>query len=682
MNIESEERQNLEKVLNGISSEISKIEKSCEDGVDEVRELSKFHWESLTDMDEYEEAASMLNIDNRASDANKQFARLRHLKNVIESPYFGKINVEFDKDDKDEFYVGYLSLDDASGVQVVDWRSPISSVYYNSELGDTSYEGPFGTINCNLEGRRQLMIENKELKGIIDCSIHIDDDVLQHILAQSSNEKMKNIVRTIQEQQNEIIRTSKDKSIIVQGCAGSGKTSVGLHRIATILYNNRDTKSDNLLVFSPSNVFSEYISNVLPQFGERNAENTTFKDFAETFIKGFKKVENFTEFVARYYNGLNTSEQNRLIKFQFSNEFMEAIDEYVKRVSNEFKFNDAVTIGKESIPESYLNAILSTDSYNNKSIEDKIDMLTDDLCYTLFHNQFRMRREIKRVLTLAANKMNAKKLYNDFLSSNEFVKRFGSEHHIKGKDTISYPDAIGLLYLYFEMMGYPRNNRIHHVVIDEAQDYNPMQIKMIKKMFRGASFTVLGDANQTINPYHKYDSLQEMSKYIGKSSYIELNKAFRSTKEIMDYTNAFIANKVESIRNKGNTPVNVKSVSKENLFKELVSDIKTLKEKNFDRICIITRSKKESEAIYEGLKEDIDNLTVLTEDLDSIHTNTLISPAYMAKGLEFDAVISYNDEKKPYGEEDKYLYYVACTRAQHNLIVYNEPIKIKKIGGR
>ena len=681
MEIDKIEENNLGVILNNLKDKISKAEDTCERGIDDVRTLSKYQWDYKADMDEFELATSTYSINRHATVTNEQISGLRKLKSALASPYFGKIKVAFDEDDKEDYYVGVTSIDDSNGVSVIDWRCPLASIFYNAKIGKTSYKAPLGIIDCKLEQRKQIKIRNQKIERIIESDIHIDDDVLQEVLSKSSNEKMKNIVSTIQEEQNDVIRNINDKIIIVQGCAGSGKTSIGLHRLAYLLYNDQKSKSENMLIFSPSDVFSEYISGVLPELGENNALQTTFKDFANTFVKGYHTLESYTDFISKYYNGLNTEEQNKLNKFKFSDEFMKAIDEFVKRKSDEYTFEDGITVGSTFLPGYYLNKFLNTDPYKNKSLTDKIDMLTDDLCISDFHKDFKYKRHIKSNLKLALDKINAKALYNEFLSSPEFVDRFGKKDKARDNRFLSYPDTIGLLYLYFEMTGYPKNDLIHHIVIDEAQDYNPMQIKMIKKLFNGASFTILGDANQTINPYHKYDSLKQMSKYLGNSSYIELNKAYRSTKEIMDYTNAYVANQVESVRNRGNNPVKVKDVSKKDLFKELVTDIKELKENGNERICIITRSKNECDAIYEGLKDDIENLTVLTDKTDSIHTNMLVSPAYMAKGLEFDAVISYNDKSNPYGDEDKYLYYVACTRAQHNLLVYNEPEKIKKLGG-
>ena len=274
-------------------------------------------------------------------------------------------------------------------------------------------------------------------------------------------------------------------------------------------------------------------------------------------------------------------------------------------------------------------------------------------------------------------KVDPRILYNRFLESDEFKETYGKKGNKLNKKLLNYADLSGMLYLYFEIVGYPNNNIIHHLVIDEAQDYSPIQVEMISKMFKGASITLLGDCNQTINPYHKYNSLQEMQDIIKDSRYIELNKAYRSSPEIMNYVSKIIDDdKIIPVRNSNNKEVKVKEVSKEELYPMLVSDLMTLKENGAKRICIITKSAKESKAIFETLKDRIDNLTVINENNDLCDTS--ISPSYLAKGLEFDAVILYNDIENTYNSEDRYLYYVACTRAQHDLIIYNEPDDIKK----
>ena len=684
MEIDEKEKKYLEKTYSCLDKEISTYQENCNKRIEDMIAYNKYHWESLSDMDETEEIASETLANTNSNLTNIALRKLRQLKAAERSPYFGKITLSYDGEIEDNYIGPTTIFDGNSDMVVTDWRSPVATVYYNSRFGKTSYKAPNGKIDCELLNRKQIKVKNKKIYRIIDSDIHLDDELLQETLAKSSNDKMKNIVSTIQEEQNDIIRNIIDKSIIVQGCAGSGKTSIGLHRLAYLLYNDPKVSSNNMLVFSPSDVFADYISSVLPELGEENAKQTTFNDFANSYIKGFDKIESYTEFVSKYYDGLYTDEENRFNKFVFSKEFMEAIDEFVIRKGNEYSFDDDLHVMNKIVPRDYLNKFIQSGDYKDKTLPEKYELLQEDIISTLYKYEHVGWDKIRNAIRIQMFKnINPRKLYNEFLKSDEFISRYGSKVKPTGVKFLSYSNLIGMLYLYLEMTGYSNNKSIHHVVIDEAQDYSPMQIKMIKNMLKGASITILGDANQTINPYHKYDSLEDMKEYLGRNThYIELNKAYRSTKDIMDYSGSIIGEKIDSIRKVDNLPVKVKDVSKEKLFKELVKDIADLKEKGFERICIITRSKNETDAIFEGLKDDIENLTVINETEKKLKTNTLISPAYMAKGLEFDAVISYNDKDNPYGDKDRYLYYVACTRAQHNLLVYNEPTKIKKLGGR
>ena len=315
MEIEKSEIEHLEKTNEIIKDLKAKTEETCENSISYIQELNKYHWESKAEADETEYATDRTLIETHADLTNKQLDMLRKLIEAEKRPYFGSMTFKEEGEPKsDTYYVGITNIGD----DVIDWRCPAANMYYTSRLGKTSFKAPMGKIECDLENRKQIKIENGKISRIIDSEIHIDDDMLQEVLAKSSGDKMRNIAATIQEEQNEIIRNVSDRCIIVQGCAGSGKTSIGLHRLAYLLYGDRDVRSDNMLIFSPSDEFCEYISNVLPELGETNVAQTTFKDFAETFVSGFDKVETYMEFISRYYDGVNTEEQNRLNKFKFS----------------------------------------------------------------------------------------------------------------------------------------------------------------------------------------------------------------------------------------------------------------------------------------------------------------------------------------------------------------------------
>ena len=668
-----EEQKHLDKTITILDNVIGELKDRCEKGVSDVQSLSKYHWENKSEMDYMEFASSRGDINFQASLVNDDIHNLRSYMAARKKPLFGRIKGYFDGE-LDDFYIGVRSIMDDSDMYVIDWRCGAASLFYNMKKDDKgTYDTPDGKKECSLLMRKQIDIKNDKITRIVDSDIYLSDDMLQEVLSKSSDGRMKSIVSTIQEEQNDIIRNLKDKKIVVQGSAGSGKTCVALHRLSYLLYNDKKSNSENMLIFSPSDAFSSYIESVLPELGEDNILQTTFADFANSFVTYFDKIEKYSDFVAKYYDGINSQEKNEINKFKFSKEYKDALDKYIKRVANSYRFKNDFSFKNLTIPAGYMNKVL--DSEEKLSLQDKIEAVYEETLrfYDKRENINRnlLRKSIASELIKPA--FNAKKLYDKFLESQEFAEAFGKKGNKLGKALLEYPDLIGLLYLNFELMGYPDNSIIHHLVIDEAQDYAPLQMEMISKMFRGATITALGDSNQTINPYHKYDSLEDLKNIMTGAKYIELNKAYRSSPEIIDYTNKIINDdKTIAVRKSSGIPVVVKEIDKSDLFTTLVKDILTMKENGFERICVITKSSKEAKAIYEGLKDSIPGLEVLTDE-EEFGKRAFVSPSYLAKGLEFDAVINYNDVDNPYNEEDKYLYYVACTRAQHNLMVYNEP---------
>lgn len=638
------------------------------------------HWDELSQMDEADEAFSISQIRTRESQLIKRGHEALKLMEIRDNPYYGRIIVGFDEDDKEDLRIGYLTVSDKyENPVIVDWRNDIAKLYYDAKVGKTSYTCPNGVVDCNLETRQQIEIVDGKVTRVVDTDIHVDDTFLQEVLAGSSSGKMRDIVTTIQEEQNEVIRNMNDKNLIVEGRAGSGKTCVGLHRLGYLLYKDRFSSSNNMLIFSPSDVFSDYISDVLPALKENNVMHSTFKNFARAFLKGYEKLESYTQFLAKYRNKENNQKTNALNKFKFSEEFHSLLDEFIKRKADSYRFSKDFSLNGLKIKVERLNELLETD-FKGYPLDEKIGRIMDYLNLSKYDAKFDDKTWYNKILRELVPSISIRNIYNEFLTSEEFKNASGFTDKLQHGQIIPYPDIIGMLYLKFELFGYPENKRFRHVVIDEVQDYTPMQLKMIKKMLNGATFTVLGDSDQTINPYYKYETLQDMEKVLGKSRYVELKKAYRSSPEIMEYATSVTGKEVEAVRNSQNIPVVKKEVDKKDLFTTLVKDVLDLKENGFKRICIITKSLKDAKAIYDGLKDDIDEITVLNDDTEYSEHNTTIAPVFVAKGLEFDAVINYNNKEDSYDENDKCLYYVACTRAQHSLTIYNEPEKVMRKG--
>ena len=667
------EREHLERVENVIKNKISSLGQELYDKEEKIQEFQKFMWDSRHDMDPTEMKSMIAVNDVEVDIALRKGAYFQKLYKIQNSPYFGAITFN-DFESNRKIYIGITHLEDENKHLIYDWRAPVCSMFYDYEIGPAQYESPSGIIHGELKNKRQFKIEYGKLIRLFDNSLNIDDDMLQEVLATTTNDKMKNIVNTIQQEQNAIIRNVNDKTLIVQGIAGSGKTSVALHRIAFLLYKIENLTSKNILIFSPNKVFSEYISNVLPELGEENTMQTTFHDFLSTFIKEYKTVESFTSFVERYYKYKESNKE--LVKYKQSDEIIEHINSYIEDFYNNLCFTDGIETHDFSIDLEELNYMLK-DRYSKFNLYDRIDAIANKLCSDFYKGKHTKKSSIKSTLMKLLNtKIDYKKIYMDFFETEYFLKNYKGKFselelkiNLSGKE-IRYEDACLFVYLRSLLEGFEYRGLIKEVVIDEAQDYSKLQYLIIKNIFKKSGFTILGDINQTINPYYRYSSLEVLKETFDDSNYIELNKTYRSSEEIINYTNSILGLKhVSAIRNSNNRDV-IERTENDNLHELLTKDIDELIKCGFS-VAVITKNDTESEYIYKLLKKDYDYASVLNSNTTSFDKKLVIVPAYISKGLEFDSTIIYNFKDDRYTEEEKNLFYVACTRSQHQLIVYN-----------
>lgn len=652
------EKNYLNKTISLIRKKISSLGQELYDDDSKILEFKKFIWDSHAEMDPSEMKSMMAESDLQVSIMQSKGNYLQRLFRVQNKPYFGMIKFK-ENNEEEEIYIGITHVEDKLNYYVHDWRSPICSLFYDYETGLASYKAPAGIIKGEITQKRQYIIENGELKNIFDNDLNISDSLLQEVLAEESTDKMKNIVNTIQEEQNKVIRNTDDKNLIVEGIAGSGKTSVALHRIAFLLYRIPNLNSNNVVVFTPNKVFSEYISNVLPELGEENTYSMTFYDLLCQNINEYKNIESFTDFISRYYK--NKVNNYDLVKYKQSDEIIEDINAYIKDIVDNISFTNKLEYDNFiEVEVEELNQML-THKYDNFPLFERIKEISKRIASNNYNGSIKNASSIEKKLKENLNiKLDLKKIYQDFYSSS----------HSKYKSIIDdkylyYEDACLFLYLKSLLVGFNTNHVIKEVVIDEAQDYNKLQYLIIKKTFKTANYTILGDTNQTINPYYKYDSLEQLKCIFDSSRYITLTKTYRSTDKIIDYTNKILGlNHITAIRNQKSSDIIFRNdVKKEDFIK----DINNLKSTS-KSIAIITKDDTSAEKIYNLLK---DNTNVfLIDGYSHIKRDLVIVPSYIAKGLEFDSVIIYTDKDSSYQEKDKYLYYVACTRAQHNLLIY------------
>lgn len=655
----------LNKTLNDLKEEV-KIDEQ------DLTEFKKIVWSDSHSFDEGDIQQARLMTSTEENKTLQKEAYYKKLCQIKNKPYFGSIVFEDDEGDINNIYISLTHLKDQNLNNILyDWRSPICSLFYDYEMGPCSYQAPGGTITGILKRKRQYKIEDNMLQGVFDNSLNIDDEVLQEVLSTESSERMKNVVNTIQQEQNKVIRNLEDEILIVQGIAGSGKTTVALHRIAFLLYRLERLSSNNILIFSPNDIFTEYISDVLPSLGESNTLQTTFQDYLASFITEYKEVEDFTDFIARYYSYLEINQE--FIKYKQSDQIIKDLDQYLEnyiqncKCLSDFTESSIHKVGKEEINE------MLHYKYNVMPLFERIDEIANRLSSNFYKGKLKKAATFKKLIKENLNiKKDYKEIYADFFQS-DYCKMKVSEEAIRqfvNKDVIYYEDALLFSYIKGTLEGFPYEKNIKQVVIDEAQDYNKLQYIIISKIFKRADFTILGDIHQNINPYYSYQTLEELKDIFSKNtSYIELTKTYRSSPEIINYTNKILGlSHVNAIRKETNKPVIIRR-NIQDLKKMLIEDINYFSNE-YKSCAIITKDLKEAEKIYHLIGDEFDISLV------DIHTrkfakDLLIIPAYIAKGLEFDSVLVYNDRANSYRKNERNLLYVACTRCQHELLIYN-----------
>lgn len=643
---------------------------------------------------------------------------------MLLSPYFARIDfVEEGEEEAEKCYIGIGNLiSEDYNFLIYDWRTPIASMFYDYEIGDARYTCPEGTIEGKLTMKRQYKIENGKIEYMFDSNLKIDDEILQSILGKSSDSKMKAIVTTIQREQNQVIRNDCYKNLIVQGPAGSGKTSIALHRIAYLLYKYRNKITPkNILIFSPNNIFNEYISNVLPQLGEENMCQTTFRDYMHEALGNALQKESYYDMMEYILNGKNESSyltRMSSIKFKSSMKFVEALKGFVAYLETANKdFNDIIireriVVSAKDIQELYTKdyirlplkkklqkirqrILFLLEPYEEKLVEEKVEefenaggyidrreiierskaAVKEELSIILYEidrmTQFNLIESYKafnKNLELFLNRENV--TYNDH--EIDAIKNYTLENLRAGK--LTYEDQIALLYLKNATGDRPKTSEIKYVIIDEAQDYTPLQYEIFHQLFSHANKTILGDVYQSINPFMNVGDYSHITQIFEKDNtcILNLTKSYRSTMEITQFARSILNDKVtdEYVERSGEAPKVVGFSTKESMNQKLVEDIKSYKNSAYQSIGIITRTMKEAEEAYSTL-EDLVKVKKIVSDEDEYVNDTVIIPAYLAKGLEFDVVMLYNAGEETYNEEgDRLLLYTACTRALHVLAIY------------
>lgn len=740
------EQERVHSVAGEIDKTINKLKKNTGSVSSDVLELRKTFWEDVTvNLDEpddvIETAASIKQQAELLSERERTHKQLDQKLNTLErlkySPYFGRIDfLEEGEKTVDRVYLGIASFMDQQDENflIYDWRAPISSLYYDYSPGPAQYQTPEGFIQGEMQLKRQFIIKAAKIKGMFDTGVTIGDEMLQEVLGNNASTQMKSIVATIQREQNAIIRNEKNNLLIVQGVAGSGKTSAALQRVAFLLYRYRGTiTSENIMLFSPNPLFNSYVATVLPELGEENMQQTTFQEFLYQRIgKNFTVEDPFNQMEYLLNEENDPDYQTRLngIRYKANLDFKKMIDQYSIELSTkglifrDLKFRGDPLISKRDIHQ-YFYSLDRNISIPNRMLLVK-EWLLRELKRAMKRERSRSWVEEELQFLEKEDYMEAfKQLQQKQKFSDDTFDDFDREHKLLAEMVVkqkfrplfsivkqlkfidmpniylqlfnrvqegacglpadwneiyrltekrfadmvmSYEDTAPYVYLQDLLEGRKSSTAIRHIFIDEAQDYSPFQFAFIRRLFPYSKMTLLGDFNQAI-----FSGVTEAETVLNQivaagedTAAFNLTKTYRSTKEIVEYTKALIpgGDQIEPFNRKGNKPI-VTLVNKNTLINGIIEKLNDLKKAGHRTIAIICRTSEESKQAYEALNKEV-SLHLIEKGTIIYEKGTNVVPSYLAKGIEFDAVILY-DLSQYNRESERKLFYTVCTRAMHEL---------------
>ncbi|WP_449539206.1 RNA polymerase recycling motor HelD [Ferdinandcohnia sp. Marseille-Q9671] len=746
-----QEKARLEDVLTEIDSKKEALEEKVGSIKGEIVGLRNTFWEDVTvNLDEPDDVIETFQsikqqselVGERERSHRQIHKQIKVLERLKYSPYFGRFDfLEDGESTTDKVYIGIASLLDKKEEEflIFDWRAPISSLYYDYYPGPAKYDTNFETVEGEMTLKRQFIIKNGQLKSMFDTGVTIGDEMLQEVLGNNSNTQMKSIVATIQREQNKIIRNEKSRYLIVQGVAGSGKTSAALQRVAYLLYRYREQlNSSNIMLFSPNPLFNSYVATVLPELGEDNMQQSTFQEYVEYRLGKLYKVEDPFSQMEYLLTEMNSSDYDvrlHAISFKASLHFKTLIDRYVSELETngllfkDIRFKKKVIISKHDIQKYFYsldssisipNRLTKVTEWLQKEIikverkERKNDWvireaeLMDKEEHLEIFKQLQKKREFSedtfddydreekliakeivrkhfKPIKIAIKKLayiDIKGIYLQMFSSTQnrnFTDRWREicSYTIESlkQGQLNYEDGTPFLYLQDRIEGRKSNTSIRHLFIDEAQDYSPFQFEYLKQLFPNCRMTILGDYNQAIYA-HTMNAPTLLSPELYEEASVEvvqLMKSYRSTKEIVEFSKGIVVGgeEIEPFNRSGSLPRYKEATTKEVLHQEILQRINELLEAGHETIAVICKTTSESLDAYQALQHHI-NVRLMDQETYQFDKGILVLPTYLAKGIEFDAVIIYNGSNEVYGREyERKLFYTACTRAMHELDIFS-----------
>ena len=696
-----DENKYLNKTIGKITDLLNSYGVSSEEQDKEIIKHRKFLWDNRNELDEIEINENCGQVALNEQLHAKKISRIRTLEKQLSNPYFARIDFKEDGEESESFYIGLSTVEDEDNfdIFVFDWRSPVANMFYDFEVGPAYYDAPVRRIEGHIEFTRQYNIRNGEIVFMHNSNESLCDEALTSMLSGNATDKMKNIVASIQKEQNDIIRSDDSKILFIQGAAGSGKTSIALHRSAYLLYKHRKNLSaDNILIFSPNEVFAEYISDVLPELGESNIRQTTFEIFSKRFLPSnylYESKNDHLDYIYSNHTDLKTFKlRTKSMEYKNTLDFMNTLNKFIldiprlitnvtpitiegvqivskksveKTIFERFKdipFLNRIDVVKQSLFSQVENKYLSSkDNSHFDYVEDKktfydfckaqVDLQVDAMIKTLDSVAIykSLWSNIEKYTDIDLK--NTKDLTLNYLNNNE----------------VKFEDITSIIYIRSSLEGFRRYGNMKHVIVDEAQDYSPLFYEIVKRSFPNASLTIMGDLNQRIDKHSNVKSRNSITDVFNDVKTVVLTKSYRSTGNITNFTKDILETHepIEAVDRIGDNPTI--HIVNNNLEERISTKINEMKDKGYKSIAIICKNKENSKKLYSSLKELNDDINLIISDKCEFKIGINVISSYIAKGLEFDGVILADGESY-LSIEDKHLFYTACTRALHELHIY------------
>ncbi|MFZ7104752.1 MAG: HelD family protein [Peptococcaceae bacterium] len=725
----AEEKEYLAKILTFIKNEFLNETKNLSSIKKNLLAARKEMWENtghtsndftrLTEMNQY-----LNEVNLQTGNYQNKSLRVEKYKKILDSPYFGRFDFcENNSDRIERIYIGLTNImePDFANIHVYDWRAPISSIFYRYELGKAEYSTPAGISRGDVRLKRQYQISKSQLEYFFDCSVMITDEILQNILSRNTSPKMRKIVETIQKEQDLIIRDTENDLLIIQGVAGSGKTSIALHRIAYLMYHGLGSNiaANHFMIISPNKVFSKYIAHVLPELGEENVPQTTFDDLISLLLNNRFSPETKLTNLEKLINARDDIQKDLTESLQFkgSSAFIEIMDRFITYYQHhlldfqDIYFNGKILETRQLLKNRFLNnsgeiPIAKQLQRMEKMIIEKLQPLRrerlakiqqivqksegHDLEIKSFSRLLSIKEATAFLKTLHKfTQIDYWQMYKDLFNNRQLFFNLAEGLPLPGnirkiisdtkerlaQDLVLYEDSAPLLYMKLKVEGCREYRQIKHVIIDEAQDYAPLDYRLFKLAFKDAAYTVLGDTDQTVHRDTKEKFYHEAAKILEKEKvlHLSLNKGYRSTYELSTFARK-LSDSEETVipfDRHGSKPRIVFKATLALINQSITRDIARNLRKGYQSIAIICKTQKEARKAYDQLK-DLTNLSLLNPQEELTGREVVIIPSYLAKGLEFDVVIVYDVNKDNYRSRlDRKLLYIICTRALHRLIIYH-----------